>query len=105
VDVEKTIPWSEFYYVIKMLTQDPESWLFAAMNNWKHPISREWVVLAATYDLLAQVNSGRKKPKPFPRPWPSSEGKKKGSVRADARNILQKAKDGDLEWRNRHTRM
>lgn len=88
-----------------MLIRDPSSWTGAAYSNWKHPITHEWAVSAATYDLLAQVHSGKRKPKPFPRPWPDPQSKVKGQVRKDAREILKRAKDGELDWQNKPTPM
>lgn len=104
-DLGATIPWNEVIALMAVLLTDPTSWLQTARNGWSHPISYEWTVSAATYDLLAQVNSKRK-PKPWPRPWPSGGEKKIGKrTRKDARAILARAKNGDLEWQNRHTPM
>jgi hypothetical protein len=95
----------ELLLIVEMLIKDPQSWTGSALMKWKHPISYEWAVLAATYDLQAQVHSGKRKPKPFPRPWPDPNVKTKGSARKDAREILKRAKDGDLNWQNKHTPM
>jgi hypothetical protein len=95
----------ELLLIIDPLMRDPTSWTHSAVAGWKHPITQEWAVLAATYDLLAQVHSGKRKPKPFPRPWPDPNVKAKGKVRKDARDILKRAKDGELEWQNRLTPM
>jgi hypothetical protein len=90
--------------LVDVLIRDPESWTHAAIANWKHPISYEWTVLVATYDMLAQVNS-RRKPKPYPRPWPDANVKSKGQSRPDAREILKRARDGDLKWQSKPTLM
>ena len=91
--------------MVSVLMADPTSWLQAARNNWQHPIDYNWTIQAATYDLLAQVNSKRK-PKQWPRPWTEPDRKVKGKgIRRDARDILRKAKDGEIEWQNRHTPM
>lgn len=95
----------ELMLLIDPLMRDPMSWTHAAVAKWRHPISHEWAVLAATYDLLAQVHSGKRKPKPFPRPWPDPNVKAKGKVRKDARDILKRARDGELEWQNKPTPM
>jgi hypothetical protein len=42
-------------------------------------VSREWIVLTQVYDLLAIVNSGKKKPKPYPTPWPAEGSNRIGS--------------------------
>ena len=68
-------------------------------------ITYEWSIAAATYDLLAQVNS-KKKPKPWPRPWSEPSTVRKGrNTRKDARAILTKARDGDLKWQKPLTPM
>ena len=89
----------ELILLVDVLIRDPESWTHAAVAKWKHPISYEWTVLVATYDMLAQVNS-RKKPKPYPRPWVDANVKSKGQSRPDAREILKRARDGDLKWQS-----
>jgi hypothetical protein len=100
-----TVPWSEVISLVAVLLRDPTSWLQTAKNDWQHPISYDWTIAAATYDLLAQVNSKRK-PKPWPRPWKDSGTVHKGKkIRRDARAILTKAKDGDLDWQNKLTPM
>lgn len=92
------VPWPEVVSLVAVLLRDPTSWLNTARNDWQHPISYEWTIAAATYDLLAQVNSKRK-PKPWPRPWSEPSSRQKGSnPRRDARAILSKAKNGELEW-------
>lgn len=87
-----------------MLLRDPTSWTHAAIANWKHPITYEWSVLVAQYDLLAQVHSGKRTPKPFPRPWPDANVQKKGKTRQDAREILKRVKDGETKWQSKPTR-
>jgi len=54
------------------LLRDPSSWTQAAKNRWTYPVSREWIVGAHTYDLLARVNS-KNKPKAYPNPFPDKE--------------------------------
>jgi hypothetical protein len=87
----------ELILLVDVLIRDPESWTHAALASWKHPVSYEWTVLVATYDMLAQVNS-RRKPKPYPRPWPDPNVRSKGKPQKNAREILKRARDGDLEW-------
>jgi hypothetical protein len=48
------------------------SWTQSARSGWNYPVSREWIVAAHTYDLLARVNS-KNKPKPYPNPFPNTE--------------------------------
>ena len=100
-DLGDKVPWDEVVSLVVILHSDPTSWLQAAKAKWQHPISYEWTLAASTYDLLAQVNS-RRKPKQWPRPWGNSDAVRTGSKpRADARDILKRAKDGDLKWQNR----
>lgn len=104
-DLGSTLPWQEVVYIVTILLSDPTSWLQAAKAKWHHPIDYNWTIQASTYDLLAQVNSKRK-PKPWPRPWATPDRHIKGKrVRKDAREILRRAKDGDIKWQNKHTPM
>jgi hypothetical protein len=104
-DLGDKVPWDEVVSLVSVLLSDPTSWLQSAKHKWDHPISYEWTIAAATYDLLATVNSKRK-PKPWPRPW-TKANQKQGvrKIRTDARAILRRAKDGDIEWQSKRTRM
>lgn len=53
-----------------LLAKDPTTQLCAALNGWDYPASREFLVLADQFDAFGRVNSGKKKPAPYPRPWP-----------------------------------
>jgi len=104
-DLGTTVPWEEVIYLVAVTMSDPTSWLQAAKHNWSPPIDYNWTLAAATYDLLATVNS-KKKPKPWPRPWNDGTQKKTvRKIRRDARAILSKAKDGDLKWQKPPTPM
>ena len=94
--------WREACLLISALLSDPQSFLQTKLRGWSHPITYDWAVLAAIYDLLAQVNSKRK-PKPYPRPWGDDGKSKKGTPRKDARDILARARRGEFKWQNRHT--
>lgn len=76
-DIGGAVSLYEAALLIGMLLQQTDSWLQAALSDWKHPVSREWLVLAHTYDLLAAVNS-KNKPKPYPTPWPDENVKRIG---------------------------
>lgn len=101
-----TVSWAEVVYLVSVLIRDPSSWLQTSISGWHHPITYEWPVLASIYDLHAQVNSKRK-PKPYPRPWPENNAnrKQRGKPRADARQLLERAKNGEFKWQNRPTLM
>ena len=103
-DLGTTVPWVEVVYLVAVLLRDPSSWLQVSFNGWHHPVSYEWATHAATYDLLAQVHSKRK-PKPYPRPWPNAHNARKGTPRQDSREILERARNGGLKWQNRLTPM
>jgi len=100
-DLGTTVPWNEVVYLVAVLLRDPSSWLQTSTNKWAHPVSYEWAAQAATYDLLAQVHSKRK-PKPYPRPWSNGQGRK-GTVNPNARDLLKKARQGEMEWQNKPT--
>jgi hypothetical protein len=84
LEIGKTVSYLEAIYLVSILRQDPSSWLQAAMSNWKHPVSREWIAQVHTYDLTARVNS-KQKPKPYPVPWPESGTQKIGSNKQQSR--------------------
>ena len=69
-EIGKSVTWLEAIYLISVLLADPSSQLQSAVNDWKHPVSYEWIVLTHIFDLLAMANS-KKKPKPYPAPWPN----------------------------------
>lgn len=61
--------WHESWHLTRELLTDPTSHAAAAVADWSHPLSREGMALLDLFDLLAIVNSGRRKPRPVPRPW------------------------------------
>jgi len=64
--------------------------LQAAVAKWKYPVSREWMVAAHAYDLLARVNS-KQKPKAYPNPFPSKDETRIGrttKTRSEVRKVL-----------------
>lgn len=59
--------WDEAARLVRILRSDPSSAIAAAIEGWDHPISREALIGMDNYDLLALINSPkRKKPKPHP---------------------------------------
>ncbi|WP_418061730.1 hypothetical protein [Pimelobacter simplex] len=56
--------------LVEILSGDPSSQLFAAVAEWKYPVSREFFVLADLFDAFAKANFTR--PDPYPRPTPDS---------------------------------
>jgi len=87
--------------LIAELVKDTSTRLFARLAGWEYPATAEMRVLADTYDLLAMVNSGNKKPKPYPRPWTNTTTRKKianraGRTPAQTIAILEMMKKGTL---------
>lgn len=61
--------WSETWHLVSELLTDPSSHAAAATAGWAHPLSHESIVARDLFDLTAAANSGKRKPKPYPRPW------------------------------------
>lgn len=81
--------WHETWDLTQELVKDPTSRVAAAVAEWSHPITHESMVLRDLYDLLAIVNSGRTKPRPYPRPWDNRRNRTKSSLpRERIREIL-----------------
>ena len=78
--------------MVSVLQRDPSSWIQAVTNDWKYPVSYEFVVAAHTYDLLAAVNSKRK-PKPYPGPWPAPGTGRIGGRKATDRKTVKEMLD------------
>lgn len=85
LEIGRSLTYLEASHLIAILIQSSDSWLCAAVAEWKYPVSNEWTVLANTYDLLAQVNS-KKKPKPYQRPWKDPSSNKLGSNSKQSRS-------------------
>lgn len=78
----------ELLPLVQMLHKNPQSWLFAEINDWDFPASRESLTLADTIDVLIQAHSKRgPRPKPYPRPFSADKrygGRKKNYRRTPA---------------------
>lgn len=83
--ISYTVSYGEAVMLVSMLLRDPSSWLQAAVNRWKYPVSPEWMVMANLFDLTMAVNS-KNKPKPMDRPWPK---KNDGSRIGDTTTLSQ----------------
>jgi hypothetical protein len=68
------MPLSEVCMLVRMLMADTNSWLQAAVAGWDHPVSREWIIAAQSFDL-AHAAASKHRPKPMPRPWPDTKNK------------------------------
>lgn len=95
-----TVGNDELYLLATYMLKDPASWLHAEIAEWEFPVSPEWAMLAEIYDIHMAIST-KEKPT-YPRPWVKPVVVE---TRPDAREILQRAKDGDLEWQNKPTPM
>lgn len=69
-DMGKTFSYREGIHLTTMLLSLPDSAVAAKKQNWKYPVSREWIVLSHLYDLLFAVNSKKgSKQKQYPNPF------------------------------------
>ncbi|MCS5487371.1 hypothetical protein NY588_09555 [Curtobacterium flaccumfaciens pv. beticola] len=89
--------------LLRVATRDPSSVLYAAQHGWDFPVTREWIATADLYDAVNQLiqvtAQSKRKPKPYPRPWPDSNTARLGKTNlspADAREVLRKNKEGLL---------
>lgn len=84
--------WAEAFRLTVVLAGDPSSQVAAAFAGWAHPVTRDFLVAADAYDLAARVAAGRRKPKPYPRPWGDKTKRTFGAGRgmsvADLRAVL-----------------
>lgn len=82
--------WLEAVHLVAILLRDMGSWTHASVVEWEYPVSREWIVSAHTYDLLAAVNT-KKKPKPYPAPWPEAGlNKIGGKIKQDRKTVIER---------------
>ena len=91
-----TVDPEELHHLVTYLLKDTTSWLAAEVSEWDYPVSGEWLILANIHDIHMAINSKEKTT--YPRPWTKE---KIVATRPDAREILKKAKEGNLEWQNK----
>jgi hypothetical protein len=60
--------WGEAWRLTEELLADPSSHVFAAINKWSHPATREALILADLVDAFIAAHS-KKSPTRRPRPW------------------------------------
>lgn len=70
--------YGEAIRLSRQMATDPASHIYAAVNNWPYPMSREALVLADLFDAFAVANSKRR-PEPYPRPWRARQKRKLGT--------------------------
>lgn len=94
-EVGRSISWREGVHLVEALTRDPSSTLCAAISDWKHPASYEWMVLANIFDLTLRLNS--KKGDTMERPWSHSANRiapRGNRSREEIDSILNKMNPG-----------
>lgn len=71
LDLDGDLPaLARTWHLADQLARDPSSHVYAAINGWAYPASREALALADLFDALVAVNTRKgHKPKPYPRPW------------------------------------
>jgi len=80
----------ELWLLVQGLLRDTRSWLFARVNEWEYPVSREWLVAVDQFDMFARANTPKKYQrslKPYPRPFQTSKrygGRRKNKPRTAA---------------------
>lgn len=95
-DIGSAVSWREAVFLVAVIMRDPESWIVATKSGWDYPVSREWIVAAHTYDMLAMVNSGKgRKPKPYPNPFPNKESRRVGRTEKSPEEVRR-----ILAWMN-----
>lgn len=95
------VTYGEAKHLIEQLAADPSTHLCAELNGWIFPIGVQDLILADLVDITIKVNSGKKKPDPYPRPWVKA---KKSERLADGSkyspesglNILTRIKRGQI---------
>jgi hypothetical protein len=87
----KKTSWREAVLLVAALLQMPESRLQATMSKWKHPVSREWILLRDIFDLQATAQA-KKKPKPYPAPWKQNNGTTLGRADQPRGHVLKQLK-------------
>lgn len=78
--------------LVAMLLRDPSSWLQAKVNDWKFPVTPEWMITANLLDVTVAVNS-KGKPKPMERPWPSTDINRIGGNTKHDQNKIREVLD------------
>lgn len=69
-EVGEGMTYGEALRLTTVLASDPASRVAASMAGWDRPASTTELALLDLYDAFMKVHF--KKPKPYPRPWPST---------------------------------
>lgn len=71
-EVPERMNWGEAYRHVLTFSKDPSSHIAAALTGLTHPVSREWLVLADLWDLMA-ITGQIKNPPRYERPTPVAD--------------------------------
>lgn len=82
----------EAVMLTSVLLRDPSSWLQAQKFGWQYPVTREWMILANTFDLDFAIAAG-KKAKPYPTPWPNTSANRVGSKGMDRSDVIDRLRN------------
>lgn len=76
--------------MVRALLEDSRSRVAAHVAGWKHPASREWMILAQLHDTVIETTHGVKSPEKYhlPRPWPAKGERLGGGSRRSAKEAL-----------------
>lgn len=87
-EVGLSVRYDEAQSLIVTLSQDPSSWFHAAKNKWKHPLTREGMVLL---DLATMVLAkwSKRGSSPYPSPYPSKGTQTLGAAQQRTKSEVQ----------------
>lgn len=88
--IGRSMSWGEALRLTRILSAETDSQVGAAIAGWSHPASRLDLTLRDLYDLQHQ-SKAKKRPKPYPRPWPDKTSRRFGRTRmtvAELRAVL-----------------
>lgn len=84
------VPIREACLLLRALLEDSRSRVAAQAAGWKHPATREWMMLAQLHDAVIDTTPGLKDASRYhmPRPWPAKGEKLGGSAKRTAAEAL-----------------
>lgn len=85
-----TYSWVEAIYLFAALLKDPSSRSQAAHNDWKYPVSYEWMIISQLVDLTIAVNSKKGKAKPIEKPWKTEAKNKIGGSTLSREEVIRR---------------
>jgi hypothetical protein len=76
-EIGESVSYAEAVDLVRALSNDPQTHLFADLAGWQYPYSRTDLLLADLWDLLAKVNSADDDAPRHPRPYSDNPGTRK----------------------------